>query len=53
MRIDDYDKNLKREKRKRRQEERDKKNDPILGKSKYVQIIGGGSTLALSNQNKA
>ncbi|TNV74882.1 hypothetical protein FGO68_gene8180 [Halteria grandinella] len=48
LRIDDYDKNLKVEKRKVRQEERDKKLDQLMSGAKYVQILGGrGGQLAL------
>lgn len=50
LRVDDYDKNLKRQKRKQRQIERNKKNDSILNGSKYVQLLGGGKRLALTLQ---
>lgn len=42
LKIDDYDRNLKKEKQKRRREERLKKMmDPNVQRAKFVQTVGG------------
>lgn len=47
FKIKDYDRDLKAEKRKSRQEEREKKLDQLLSGAKYVPIMGGGGRVAL------
>ncbi|TNV87899.1 hypothetical protein FGO68_gene396 [Halteria grandinella] len=52
FKIDTYDKNLKLEKRRLRQEEREKKDDAILKGAKYVQILGVGNQVAIKLSNQ-